>query len=82
MKQELLRRCSRLASALLLVLAGTMPASAKSAVAACESSTEPTMPPNAGPYMQEMPMNAPMATQMKKKGMVLGNVAEMARQQA
>lgn len=27
-------------------------------------------------------MNAPMATQMKKKGMVLGNVAEMARQQA
>jgi hypothetical protein len=69
------------ASVLLLVLTGTIPASAKSAVAACESSTKPTMPPNAGPYMQDMPMNAPMASGMKKEGMVLGDVAEMARQQ-
>ena len=82
MNKEPALRCSRFALALLFALAGMMPASAKSAVAACEVSTKPTMPPNAGPYMQDMPMNAPMATGMKKEGMVLGDVAEMAKQQA
>jgi hypothetical protein len=82
MNKEPALRCSRFALALLFALAGTMPASAQSAVASCEFSTKPTMPPNAGPYMQDMPMNAPMVSQMKKEGMVLGDVAEMAKQQA
>ena len=70
--------CSTLA--FLLASPAAVPTSAETASRGCEPVTEPSMPPDAGPYMKSLNMRAPMAGQMKRDGMMMGDVTKMAAQ--
>ena len=54
------------------------PSSAQTARDDCAAATTAPMPPSAGPFMKDMKMREPMPGQMKKDGMMMGDVAKSA----
>ena len=54
------------------------PSSAQTARDDCAAATTAPMPPSAGPFMKDMKMREPMPSQMKKDGMMMGDVAKSA----
>ena len=73
-------RISVLILAMSLTALACSPASAQSVRADCEAVTKMPMPPTAGPYLKDMNMREPMAGQMKKDDMMMGEVAKSAAQ--
>lgn len=73
-------RLSSFVLALLTALAGTSPALPQAASESCDPAADTTMPPDAGPYMPDLQMQAPMPGQMKRDAMMVGDVAKSAEQ--
>ena len=68
------------ALALLVAVAEATVALAQAPNAACASAVDANISPNAGPYMKDLNMREPMAGQMKRDDMMLGDVAKSAAQ--
>ena len=73
-------RISVLIVALSLTALACPPSSAQTARDDCAASTTAEMPPSARPFMKDMNMREPMPGQMKKDGMMMGDVAKSAAQ--
>ena len=74
-------RCALLSAAFALMPVLTPPASAGPTAQDCTPASKDEMPGSAGAHMKSMDLHAAMSGQMKKDGMVMGDVARNAAKQ-